>query len=166
MRRTSRGAGCRAGGWRQNAPQSRVWHFGTWSPQSEEPKTREKHAGCALQMPVRARGRKSPGTGPHAAELAFYLRGCGEGQGPASEVRQWRRRPRDVVGTSATGAVFRIRESWFHIEYLIRHSQQAQKKWRRSQKTKWRASLSPTTSENHQHASYQAFWVKRILGTL
>ena len=27
-------------------------------------------------MPVRARGRKRPSTGPHAAELVFYFRGC------------------------------------------------------------------------------------------
>ena len=74
MRRTSRGAGCRAC-WRQNAPKSWIWHL-PGGVRSEEPKTRQKHAGCALQMPVRARGRKSPSTGPHAAELAFYLRGC------------------------------------------------------------------------------------------
>ena len=43
---------------------------------SEEPETRQKRAGYTLQMPVQTRGCKSPSTGPHAAELGFYFRGC------------------------------------------------------------------------------------------
>ena len=41
-----------------------------------KPKTRQKRAGYAIRMPGRTRGPDVRGIAPHAAELAFYLRGC------------------------------------------------------------------------------------------
>ena len=73
MRRTARAAGWRA--WRLAATRTQKVGFGTPSSR-RKPKTRQKRAGCALQMPVRTRDPESHSTGPHVGELGFYFRGC------------------------------------------------------------------------------------------
>ena len=57
-----------------------------WAPRvrTAKPITRQKRAGYAIRMPGRTRGHGMRGIAPHAAELAFYLRGClAAGNGPS-----------------------------------------------------------------------------------
>ena len=84
MRRTSRGgwlSRCRA--WRKNAKKK----VGSGTPSSNQPKTRQKRAGCTIRMPGRTRGPDVRDIAPHAAELTFYLRGCDTSPPMATELR-------------------------------------------------------------------------------
>ena len=73
MRRTSRGS------WlsRLAAKRQKSWvEHPELEPQNRKP--RQKRAGYTIRMPGRTRSPDMLGIAPHAAELAFYSRGCRE----------------------------------------------------------------------------------------
>ena len=85
VRRVNDAGGCaelHAGGWLSRFAAERykkkwVGHP-EFEPQNRKPDKihRQKRAGYAIRMPGRERAPDMRGIAPHAAELAFYFRGC------------------------------------------------------------------------------------------